>query len=78
MLFGGVFDNEDDEEDLDSIFYKDQYSLDIEKGRFYELVLNGPKQQSKDTTNTGVSRPQIFQIFHLVCLRLVRLRLPTF
>ena len=52
MLFGGVFDNEEDDENLESQFYNDQYILDLEKCRFHTLTLNGPKQ-AKDTQQKG-------------------------
>lgn len=54
-MFGGVYDNEvdDDEEQLDSEFYNDQFMLDLEKGKWYPLILNGPKGTA--SRNTGQS-----------------------
>jgi len=52
LLFGGVFDNVEDDENLESQFYNDQYIFDLEKTRWHSLLLNGPKQ-SKSHVPTG-------------------------
>ena len=39
MLFGGVLDNEGDHHKMDSVFYDDLFSLDLERRRWYALRL---------------------------------------
>ncbi|KAI4497425.1 hypothetical protein M0802_007436 [Mischocyttarus mexicanus] len=52
--FGGVFDNIDDEEELQGTFYNDLLSLDLEKFQWREVKLTGkreqPGQRKKDKT----------------------------
>ena len=44
LLFGGVCDDdEEDEETLESVFYNDMHTVDLENGRWYELFLRGEK-----------------------------------
>ena len=52
LLFGGVYDNEEDEESLESTFYNDQYMIDLEKGKWHEFYLNGPKQAKQKAEET--------------------------
>ncbi|XP_034190828.1 kelch domain-containing protein 4 isoform X1 [Osmia lignaria lignaria] len=42
-LFGGVFDNEDDEEELHGTFYNDLVALDLEKFQWRIVALHGKK-----------------------------------
>jgi len=43
LLYGGVCDDEEDEETLKSVFYNDMYTVDLENGKWYELYLKGEK-----------------------------------
>uniref|UniRef100_A0A0B7A3Z8 DUF4110 domain-containing protein n=2 Tax=Arion vulgaris TaxID=1028688 RepID=A0A0B7A3Z8_9EUPU len=43
FLFGGVFDEEEDEEDLEGVFYNELWSLDLEKGKWFPIQLRGKK-----------------------------------
>lgn len=45
--FGGVFDVEDDEEDIAGQFYNDFYSLDLEKLSWKNLVLSSKKNKEE-------------------------------
>ncbi|XP_070575782.1 kelch domain-containing protein 4-like [Ptychodera flava] len=47
FMFGGVNDLEDDDEDLESEFLEDMYTLDLERGKWFELQLRGKKQKKK-------------------------------
>ncbi|XP_077982693.1 kelch domain-containing protein 4-like [Glandiceps talaboti] len=47
IMFGGVFDVEDDDEDMESEFYNDIYTLDLEKGRWFEVKLRGQKKKKR-------------------------------
>lgn len=42
-LFGGVFDNEDDDEELHGTFYNDLLALDLEKFQWRTVTLHGKK-----------------------------------
>lgn len=42
--FGGVFDNIDDDEELQGTFYNDLLSLDLEKFQWHEVTLTGKKE----------------------------------
>ncbi|XP_043671954.1 kelch domain-containing protein 4 [Vespula pensylvanica] len=42
--FGGVFDNIDDEEELQGTFYNDLLSLDLEKFQWHEVRLTGKRE----------------------------------
>ncbi|XP_043248419.1 kelch domain-containing protein 4-like [Colletes gigas] len=42
-LFGGVFDNEDNEEELNGTFYNDLMALDLEKFQWHSVTLSGEK-----------------------------------
>jgi len=43
LFFGGVFDEEEDEESVKGRFYNDMYSLELEKGMWHEILLKGKK-----------------------------------
>lgn len=45
--FGGVFDVEDDEEDLSGTFFNDMYSLDVEKIAWRQLTLTGKREKTR-------------------------------
>src|ERR1700694_3858834 len=56
IMFGGVFDKEESEEDLSSIFYNDlyvpcdfssRYAYQIESNRYFELKLRTPRTTKK-------------------------------
>jgi len=48
LLYGGVCDDEEDEETLESVFYNDMYTVDLENGKWYELYLKGEKAANGD------------------------------
>ena len=51
LLYGGVCDDdEEDEETLESVFYNDMHTLDLENGKWYELFLKGEKSDQDETT----------------------------
>ncbi|GFR85583.1 kelch domain-containing protein 4-like [Elysia marginata] len=43
LLFGGVFDQEDDDEDLEGNFFSELWSLDLGKGKWFPVDLKGKK-----------------------------------
>ncbi|XP_060069377.1 kelch domain-containing protein 4-like [Ylistrum balloti] len=43
VCFGGVYDQVEDEEDLDSLFFNEMYTLDLERGKWFPLTLRGKK-----------------------------------
>lgn len=45
--FGGVHDDEVDDENLDSVFHNDLYLLEMENGRWVPITLHG--KESKDS-----------------------------
>lgn len=45
--FGGVFDVEDDEEDLSGTFFNDMYSLDVDKIAWRQLTLSGKRDKAR-------------------------------
>lgn len=45
-LFGGVFDEEDDEEELRGTFYNDLAALDLEKFQWHMVALHGKKDET--------------------------------
>src|SRR5579859_6765781 len=47
IMFGGVCDQEESEEDLTSIFYNDLYAYQIESNRYFELKLRTPRTTKK-------------------------------
>ncbi|XP_006817339.1 kelch domain-containing protein 4-like [Saccoglossus kowalevskii] len=49
MMFGGVFDQDDDDDDenIESEFYNEMYSLDLEKGKWFEMSLKSTKTKKK-------------------------------
>ncbi|CCK70537.1 Kel3p KNAG_0E02780 [Huiozyma naganishii CBS 8797] len=62
ILFGGVYDLEETEEDLSSIYYNDLYSYNIESNRWYPLKLRKVTQNSNanrnKSSNNTVSKEQ--------------------
>ncbi|XP_059160782.1 kelch domain-containing protein 4-like [Physella acuta] len=48
FLFGGVYDEEDDDEDLESVFFNELWSLDLEKAKWFSQQLRGKKQMLGD------------------------------
>lgn len=48
MLFGGVYDFEESEENLDSEFYNQLYTYHIESNRWYNLHLKPQKRKKKE------------------------------
>lgn len=49
MLFGGVYDFEESEENLDSEFYNQLYTYHIESNRWYNLHLKPQRKKKKET-----------------------------
>ncbi|CAL7933535.1 unnamed protein product [Xylocopa violacea] len=45
-LFGGVFDEEDNEEELHGTFYNDLVALDLDKFQWYTVTLHGKKDET--------------------------------
>ncbi|GLV33972.1 uncharacterized protein CBL_11145 [Carabus blaptoides fortunei] len=45
--FGGVFDVEDDEEDISGTFFNDMYTLDVEKMAWRQLTLSGKRERAR-------------------------------
>ncbi|BFZ13554.1 hypothetical protein BsWGS_16593 [Bradybaena similaris] len=43
LLFGGVYDEEEDEEEMESIFYNELWSLDLDKGKWFPVRLRSKK-----------------------------------
>ncbi|KAG7661800.1 KEL3 [[Candida] subhashii] len=48
ILFGGVYDFEESEEQLDSEFYNSLYSYHIENNRWYNLSLKNPRKKKTE------------------------------
>ncbi|KAK7474033.1 hypothetical protein BaRGS_00034743, partial [Batillaria attramentaria] len=46
VLFGGVFD-EEDEEQLEGTFFNDMFSLDLDKGQWFSVQLRGSRQATE-------------------------------
>ncbi|XP_069196076.1 kelch domain-containing protein 4 isoform X2 [Procambarus clarkii] len=46
FLFGGVYDEVDEEEELEGVFYNDIYQLDIMKQMWHEVSVTGRKEAS--------------------------------
>ncbi|KAI0236404.1 Kelch domain-containing protein 4 [Lamellibrachia satsuma] len=44
VVFGGVFDEEEDEENLSGRFFNDLYDLEMDKGKWHEVDLLGKKE----------------------------------
>ncbi|GFW78991.1 kelch domain-containing protein 4 [Trichonephila clavipes] len=44
--FGGVYDDDVDEEDLNSLFHNDLYVLEMEKGRWLPVTLHGKSSRT--------------------------------
>ncbi|KAK3757981.1 hypothetical protein RRG08_058293 [Elysia crispata] len=47
LLFGGVFDQEDDDEDLEGNFFNEFWSLDLNKGKWFPVDLKNKKVDKK-------------------------------
>lgn len=47
VLFGGVYDYEETEESLDSVFYNDLFTYQIEMNRWYSLSLRAAKKKQQ-------------------------------
>ncbi|KAL3860433.1 hypothetical protein ACJMK2_010557 [Sinanodonta woodiana] len=47
ICFGGVFDEEDDDEKLTGIFFNDMFCLEMDKGKWYSYLLRGKKMAEK-------------------------------
>lgn len=43
VCFGGVFDEEENEEQLQSQFYNNLYTVELDKGKWFEAVLSGKR-----------------------------------
>lgn len=56
ILFGGVRDEEDSEESLDSEFFNDLFAWGAERNRFFPLVLRKPRMQQKRVAERGGGR----------------------
>ncbi|KAK2575754.1 hypothetical protein KPH14_003644 [Odynerus spinipes] len=56
--FGGVFDNIDDEEELQGTFYNDLLSLDLEKLQWHEVTLTGKKETSVQRKKEKVQKEE--------------------
>lgn len=56
ILFGGVRDEEDTEESLDSEFFNDLFAWGTERNRFFPLVLRKPRVQQKRVAERGGGR----------------------
>lgn len=48
IIFGGVYDEEEDEEQLEGTFLSDMYSIDLDKGQWFSAQLRGPKQAAAE------------------------------
>lgn len=53
ILFGGVRDEEDSDEGLESVFFNDLYAWGIDRNRFFPLVLRKPRVQKKSGNERG-------------------------
>ncbi|RUS84183.1 hypothetical protein EGW08_008070 [Elysia chlorotica] len=47
LLFGGVFDQEEDDEDLEGNFFNEFWSLDLSNGKWFSVDLRGKKIDKK-------------------------------
>lgn len=56
ILFGGVRDEEDTEESLDSEFFNDLFAWGTDRNRFFPLVLRKPRMQQKRVAERGGGR----------------------
>ncbi|XP_069114563.1 kelch domain-containing protein 4-like [Argopecten irradians] len=48
LAVGGAYWTMEDEEDLDSVFYNEMYTLDLERGKWFPLTLRGKKSTSTE------------------------------
>lgn len=62
VLFGGVYDFEETEESLDSIFYNDLFTYNIETNRWFNVNLkknlNNDSNKFKKSSNNNISKEQ--------------------
>ncbi|KAK6071174.1 Kelch repeat-containing protein 3 [Seiridium cupressi] len=56
ILFGGVHDVDQSEEDMDSEFFNQLYAWNVERNRFFLLALRKPRVQKKQTEQRGGRR----------------------
>lgn len=56
ILFGGVKDEEDSDEGLESTFFNDLFAWGIDRNRFFPLVLRKPRVQKKAGNERGGGR----------------------
>ena len=49
VLFGGVFDTEETEESLESVFYNNLYAYQVEPNKWFSLTLRAPKKRAAQT-----------------------------
>ncbi|RXG70941.1 Kelch domain-containing protein 4 [Armadillidium vulgare] len=47
LMFGGVYDTEDNEEDLEGIFYDELYQLDLNKFSWHEVQVTGKRDEEE-------------------------------
>ncbi|XP_042892995.1 kelch domain-containing protein 4-like [Penaeus japonicus] len=47
ILFGGVYDELDEEEELEGVFYNDMYQLDLMKPTWHEVIVTGKKEAAE-------------------------------
>lgn len=65
-MFGGVYDEEDNEEDLHGNFFNDLISLNVSKHQWHEVILNGKsnnaprrrRRKVKEDGNEGESEEE--------------------
>lgn len=58
IMFGGVYDYEESEEQLDSEFYNNLYSYHIETNRWYNLSLKPQRKKQKQQENKEKNRDE--------------------
>lgn len=56
FVFGGVYDNDDDEETLRGTFYNDLFALDLEKLHWHAVTLSEKKETTDGTEGRGKKR----------------------
>ncbi|XP_063594904.1 kelch domain-containing protein 4-like [Penaeus indicus] len=47
ILFGGVYDELDEDEELEGVFYNDMYQLDLMKPTWHEVIVTGKKETAE-------------------------------
>ncbi|TGZ78667.1 galactose oxidase [Ascodesmis nigricans] len=53
IMFGGVWDANETDESLESVFFNDLFAWSTDRNRFFPLVLRKPKQQQKRGNNAA-------------------------